>query len=426
MHTTIDDTKIAFVICTNQQTYLEECIKYIHNLIVPQGYSIEIIPVEHATSMTQGYNLGMQKTNAKYKVYLHQDVFILNRNFLSDSLQILTNQTKIGMIGMVGTKRLPDNACMWTTPMRTGALRSCVLNTVDDYFDLPVSQTKGFAPVQAVDGLLIMTQYDIPWREDLNLGWDFYDISQSLEYTRQGYHIAVPYQSSPWVLHDNGFLHLEGYHTARKKFLTEYFPNRVEEIAACDDAAHLAAKQRKTLSEVSAYKQQILRQLSQIVSSDDPSHAPESSNDPSLAQHAPQTSNDPSLAQHTPQTSDDPSLAQRTPQTSDDLTDTKYTQITSQLRSHLDTYQLDEEYCILCLLANIDEAERAAGVTRHLFSYLQPDLSWITSFYRQIKFHIWQLKYPFPADIQYVAQKYLQEHLSDIAIQHFTRLSDPS
>ena len=396
MITTTDDTKIAFILCTNQPEYFGECSRYIHNLVIPEGYTIEIIPVEHAVSMTQGYAAGMQRTNAKYKVYLHQDVFIINRHFLEDTLQILTNHAKIGMIGMVGTKRLPDNACMWTTPMRTGALRSCVLNTVDDYFDLPISQSRGYAPVQAVDGLLIMTQYDIPWREDLDLGWDFYDISQSLEYTRRGYHIAVPYQSVPWVLHDNGFLHLGGYHTSRRRFLTEYFPERTAEIAACDQAAILAARQEAAEPAVSACKQQILQQLSQIRSSADPQISPNTPASLSGASQIPHPA------------------------------DLRYAQITAQLRSHLEEYQLDEEYCILCLLANIDEAEREAGVTGHLFSRLQPDLPWITAFYRQIKFHIWQLKYPFPADIQYAAQKYLHNALSDIAIQHFMRLSDPS
>ena len=41
--------------------------------------------------MTSGYNNAMKKTDAKYKVYLHQDVFILNHNFLMDILFYLGN-----------------------------------------------------------------------------------------------------------------------------------------------------------------------------------------------------------------------------------------------------------------------------------------------------------------------------------------------
>ena len=391
MNTDQNHHKISFIICTNQPDYLEECKRYIQELIIPDGYSIEIIPINGAPSMTSGYNQGMRQTDAKYKVYLHQDVFILNRNFISETLDIFRHNDKIGMIGMVGTKRLPDNACMWTTPMRIGALRSCVLNTVDDFFDLPISHTKGFAPVQAVDGLLIMTQYDIPWREDLDLGWDFYDVSQSLEFSKQGYRIAVPYQAVPWVLHDNGFLHLGGYHISRKKFLMEYFPERESEINACDQAANQVAKHREELEGSAEIIQQVLQILAQA--------------------NQTQTSLLQTGTKGAPATAIAP--------------DSLYTQAITLLRSHLEEFQECEDYCILCLLANINEIELANKVTYPILSQIQADMAWIHTFYQQIKFHLWQLQYPFSADIQYVAKQQLQEQLSDIALQSFTKLIAP-
>lgn len=38
--------------------------------------------------------------------------------------------------------------------------------------------------VDAVDGLLMMTQYDLPWRDDLFSDFDFYDVSQAFEFRR--------------------------------------------------------------------------------------------------------------------------------------------------------------------------------------------------------------------------------------------------
>ncbi len=32
---------------------------------------------------------------------------------------------------------------------------------------------KTFIPVECIDGLLMATQYDVPWREDLFDGFDF-------------------------------------------------------------------------------------------------------------------------------------------------------------------------------------------------------------------------------------------------------------
>ena len=76
--------------------------------------------------------------------------------------------------------------------------------------------------VEAVDGLLMITQYDVPWREDLFKGWDFYDISQSFEFRRAGYRVVVPEMAEPWCIHDDGFLNLANYYNERKIFQKEY------------------------------------------------------------------------------------------------------------------------------------------------------------------------------------------------------------
>ena len=40
--------------------------------------------------------------------------------------------------------------------------------------------------VEAVDGLMIATQVDVPWQEQLFDGWHFYDISMCKDLQRQG------------------------------------------------------------------------------------------------------------------------------------------------------------------------------------------------------------------------------------------------
>ena len=220
----MDNKQFCFIICCNNPIFLEECLLYIRQLYIPDGYSIDLITISEAESMAEGYQAGMEASNAKYKIYLHQDVFILNRSFLHDTLQIFLKNPAVGMLGMVGTKKLPESAIMWESKNRIGALRSCTLNTVDDFFDIPMKADVWHPEtVEAVDGLLMMTQYDVNWRQDLFHGWDFYDVSQSFEFRRAGYQVAVPYQQAPWVLHDCGFLNLAGYQTARDIFVKEYY-----------------------------------------------------------------------------------------------------------------------------------------------------------------------------------------------------------
>ena len=88
----MNDCKIAFIICTNDEIMMKECRLYIERLFVPKGYTTEILEIHDAPSMTSGYNRAMRQSDARYKIYLHQDVFILNRNFLNNLMTQLSQQ----------------------------------------------------------------------------------------------------------------------------------------------------------------------------------------------------------------------------------------------------------------------------------------------------------------------------------------------
>ena len=72
----LDDSKVAFITCVNSEDWYSECRLYLEHLELPAGMTAEFIPVHGAASMCAGYNTGMQQSDAKYKVYLHQDTLI--------------------------------------------------------------------------------------------------------------------------------------------------------------------------------------------------------------------------------------------------------------------------------------------------------------------------------------------------------------
>ena len=78
-----------------------------------------------------------------------------------------------------------------------------------------------FENVIALDGLIMITQYDLPWREDLFRGWHFYDVSQSLEFIKAGYALGISEQAQPWFDHKCN-PNLIGYEKNRQIFIREY------------------------------------------------------------------------------------------------------------------------------------------------------------------------------------------------------------
>ncbi|ANB61420.1 glycosyltransferase [Anoxybacteroides amylolyticum] len=217
----MNDKKIAFICCVNNRALYEESVRYVKSLHVPVGYEIELIAIEGAYSITSGYNQGMRQTDAKYKVYLHQDVFIVNKNFLYDIIALFEKYPKLGLIGVAGAKTIPKNGVWWESTQRFGKVYDShtgemkLLSFKDTELD--------YEPVQAIDGLIMVTQYDIPWRDDLFTGWHFYDLSQCQEFWLAGYEVGIVRQNEPWCIHDCGIVNVKnGFDKYRRKFMDVY------------------------------------------------------------------------------------------------------------------------------------------------------------------------------------------------------------
>ena len=218
----INEKKVSFIVCTNDETYAAECEKYIRRLDVPDGYEVDVLMVQEASSMTSGYNEGMAASDAKYKVYLHQDVMIFEKSFICRILDIFNDDPAIGLIGVVGNTKLPESAVRWDHGAAiVGGIYIDIISGADRRVYDEISGK--YQDVVIIDGLLMATQYDIPWREDLFTGWHFYDLSQSMEFRRKGYRVIVPHMDNPWCFHDND-IHIIGddYYRYRDVFLKEY------------------------------------------------------------------------------------------------------------------------------------------------------------------------------------------------------------
>ncbi len=210
--------EFCFIICTNNVKKYEECESFISRLIIPEGYTLDVITVQGADSICSAYNAGMNASSAKYKIYMHHDVLIINEMFLFCLLERFERDEQLGMIGMVGSKIVPITGVMWDTE-RYGSLYETHVHETEK-----LVHYEGYEDVNValIDGFLMATQYDIPWREDLFDKWDFYDASQSMEFQRAGYKVIVPYQSTPWCIHDCGYVSMKNYEMERRKFVKEY------------------------------------------------------------------------------------------------------------------------------------------------------------------------------------------------------------
>lgn len=218
-----DQQKVCYILCGNNSRYIEEVCRYLQHQILPEGYRGEIFVVEHAKSMTQGYNSASDYTDAYYKIYIHQDTFIFDRFYTKKIIEEL-DKGDYQLLGVAGGKELPDSG-RWgdgTGDKFFSLLQDYVLYVMDavNYVENRIEE------VQVLDGVLLATKENISWREDLFTHFHFYDISVCVEYKKRGYHIGVFCDQMPGVLHEVNVEQREGanteYEKARQIFLKEY------------------------------------------------------------------------------------------------------------------------------------------------------------------------------------------------------------
>lgn len=215
------ENKIAFITCVDNKDVYQKSLSYITKLKIPEGMEIEIIAINDAKSITSAYNRAMQKSDSKYKVYLHEDVYIQNENFINDILNIFKADQNIGLIGMVGAKVIPVSGIWQEDHWKVGKVFDShgVLMELLNLNEIPELYTE----VKGIDGLMMITQYDLWWREDIFDGLYFYDLSQSIEFLRKKLKVVVPSQQTPWCIHDCGIVTTSNkFEEYRNIFLDNY------------------------------------------------------------------------------------------------------------------------------------------------------------------------------------------------------------
>ncbi len=208
----LDPRVVAFLTLVNNEKQYATCCRYLDALEIPSGYSVERVAVYGATSMAEGYQRAMESSAARYKLYVHQDLYLLHRGLLPELLHLFNTYPRLGMVGVVGATRLPPKAVWWLNNalysygrlreyFRPGGFPASVyLRQRVLHFSRFRSVVGDYQPAAVVDGLFMATQYDLPWASSLG-GFELYDHVQALEFIKAGLEVGIARQEAIWCLH---------------------------------------------------------------------------------------------------------------------------------------------------------------------------------------------------------------------------------
>ena len=201
----VNEKKFCFIICANSDSLLNECEEYINELSIPKGYEIDLMVVSDVDSILKGYEEARIASDAKYKIYIHQDTFIVNSNLLFDLLNIFNKDKKIGAIGVKGSKNILGNE----VSMADDIFGECIsMNSKKNYCSSKFIKERSneieglYTEAGCLWGCFIATQRDFEWKDIFENDWKCYSVIMSLQIQRNNFKTVVANQDEPWSIHD--------------------------------------------------------------------------------------------------------------------------------------------------------------------------------------------------------------------------------
>lgn len=213
----LDPHAVAFITAVKDEAQYRICLQYLDALQIPSGFDVDKIAVFGGASMPECYQRAMDASLARYKIYLHVDTYVVHRGLLPDLLGLFDRYPRLGLVGVVGSTRLPPSGIFWVNnPMHS---YGCVWQNSPPGFPgsavgpahrrrLHSMRFRSFVgdylPAAVVDGFFMATQYDIPWihpQLGFDFGFDLYDHSQALEFIEAGFEVGIARQGTVWCVH---------------------------------------------------------------------------------------------------------------------------------------------------------------------------------------------------------------------------------
>ena len=97
-----NEKKICFISCVNNEEKYFKLIKSIKNMNIPKAMKYELIALKGESSIFAAYQKAMLSSDAKYKIYVHQDVAFYDKNFLINLIRAFKEHPRYGIVGPVG------------------------------------------------------------------------------------------------------------------------------------------------------------------------------------------------------------------------------------------------------------------------------------------------------------------------------------
>lgn len=189
--------KVHFIVFYKNQECLDKCLGCLNALKIPENVETDVLGVDEGESITRAYDACMESSDADIKIYIRENIYITDPDFLIRALDLFKNHEEVAMAGIIGGFEKKPGFIDWTVGS---------LNIFSDdsriVFENPFN--KDFEYVDYLSGQVLMTKKDFPWTTEEEDCDKFFDIYHSRKTTESGAKLAVINFQKPPVLWEYG------------------------------------------------------------------------------------------------------------------------------------------------------------------------------------------------------------------------------
>lgn len=222
----VDERSVSAVVCSIDPQKAKRIREHYQTLF--GGRSFEIVQIDDARSLSEGYNRGFAKTSGDVVIFSHDDIEIAAPDFAARLLRHLSTHD---VVGVAGTSRLIGvnwNSAGWPR------LHGCVAHGEQggNGFFFHCFGPPPQAAVQAVDGLFIAAKREvceaIPFDATTFDGFHLYDLDFSYRAFLAGFRIAIAWDIP--IIHASSGRLDAAWQKYAQKFLAKHGDDKIVQL----------------------------------------------------------------------------------------------------------------------------------------------------------------------------------------------------
>lgn len=221
----MNENKISIIVYRENDVLFERLMESFESVIIPEDYEVELLEVSSGKNKAAAYNEGMNASDAKYKIYIDENVKILEPRIIIQILEKFLMNPEIGAIGMSGAIKVSDRCIAFESFVKCGKLM--LQDGEVRAWDIGNGAED---TTVCLDGFFMATQCDTQWDERFSKKDSlFLYQAQSARIRREKKKLSVLSQNKPYIYVDLSYFSyvLED----KQQFIDEY----KEEVWPCGD-----------------------------------------------------------------------------------------------------------------------------------------------------------------------------------------------